>query len=199
MATLPRNGSTTGHKNSLTRHLQLITALETHHNSRLGNGVVSGGDFSIVSGYTGQIATGTVLSCEGYLHTLTATQNYTAAEASTTVYIWGIVTRTAADYTSGVAVDTYTLTITHNLTGASPGTGYFPLSVWTTDGSGITAIADPGDKYVRLLGGMGTVRTRIGTAESALVPADHQVIIYEGFSVEGSGALTVGGLIRVID
>lgn len=199
MATLPQNGTTTGHKNSLTRHIQLITALETTANSLFGNGVVSGGDISHVSGYTVQIATASVLSGEGYLHTLSATQNYTAAEASTTVYVWGVITRTAADYTSGVAVDTYALTLSHNLTGARPSAAHFPLAILTTDGSGVTAIDNaPAGKYQRLLAGTGGVRDTVGLHETCLVPGRHQLIIHQALTVRGT--LTVRGqaVVRVL-
>lgn len=137
---------------SLVRDNQLRAQLEAALTAAgLGPGILSGGSVSHVTGYTVQVENGSVILSEGVVRTLTDPQNYTAAVATSTIYLWAVLTRTAAASTEPTESDTYALTVTHNLTGVAPSALHFPLAVLTTDANGVVSIDDyPAGKYVSL-------------------------------------------------
>jgi hypothetical protein len=192
MAVLARQGASTGQPYSLARTNQLNDQLEAGLGALATPGVVSGGLVTKTTGYSVSIASGTTFWAFGMLHTLTDAQTYTAAVASSTVYLWGKVARSAASQSSPTALDTYALTVTHNTTGTSPGTEYFPLAILTTDGSGITAIESyPAGKYVRTAHApLRPVRTTIPAGTLQVVAAGEQVVVYGDLTIEGELALS---------
>lgn len=180
MATLPRPEplvTDTDGVMSLTRAMQVITALETTALLVPGNGVLAGGFVTVVSGFSVRIPSGTKLLVEGYAYTLAANQEYSAASASTTVYLWATVTRTAALKTAPTAEDTYALTVTHNTTGSSPGSNYILMAVMTTSGSAVVAINNsPSGKYVRIADPLMARKTEVAASSGGTVQADETII-----------------------
>lgn len=188
---LPRQGAATARPYSLARDNQLRTLIEEGARY-LGNGVVSGGAVTQTAAFTVELETGTVVLVNGVPYTLTAAASRSGLDASATNYVWGVLTRTAADQTLAAALDTYTFALSHNTTGARPSTDHIPIAVVTTDGSGVTAIRDPADKYTRasLLGDQMTVEAW----ESLRIPAGHTKTVYGTFVVNGT--LVMDGTVR---
>lgn len=156
MPTLPRQqtlDASTGRRWSLARDNDLRDTLEAALLVMAPAGCVSGGLVTQTTGYSVRVASGSVFWAYGKLLTLAANQDYSGGSvASDTLYLWGAITRTAASGTDPTADDTYALTITHNTTAASPGSDYFLLAVYDTDGAGVlpaTIDSYPEGKFVR--------------------------------------------------
>jgi hypothetical protein len=150
---LSRQGAASGIRWSLARDSQLRDQLEATF-AAWGNGVVAGDTpVSAVTGYTVRVHSGTQFVYQGVAYTLAADQDYTAAVASATLYLWGKIVRTAATQTDPNALDSYALSLTHSTSFAEPAAGpWIPLRVWTTDGSGTVGgtFLDPPGKYLNL-------------------------------------------------
>jgi hypothetical protein len=186
MAVLPLQGAATGKPWSLTRDTQLRTLLEGALQEVLSPGVISGGAVTATTGYSVEVASGSVFHLKGVLLTLSVAQAYTAAVASSTVYLWAKITRTAADQTQPTASDTYALTVTHNTTGVSPGAEYFCLAILATDAAGITSVnSDPPGKYARPTTMLGLHAITL-TAGSTTLTADQYQSGFLSFSGSGN-------------
>jgi hypothetical protein len=189
---LARQGAATARPYSLARDNQLRTLLEEAHRYQ-GNGIVSGGAVTQTAAFTVELATATVVLVNGAPYTLTAAVSRSGLDPSTTNYVWGVLTRTAADQTLAANLDTYAFALSHNTTGSRPSTDHIPIAVVTTDGSGITAVREPADKYTRLtwLGSRNTVEAW----EELRVPAGHTQVVYGTFTIYGD--LTIDGTLRI--
>lgn len=197
MSTLARQGDETGRDYSLVRDNQFRAQLEAFLDRQYGHGVVSGGQVSKVSGFTLKVADETVLAAEGVEITLEADQQYTIS-GTPTVYLWGLVERTAADQTDPAAEDTYALDLTHNTSGTPPSALHILLAIVTTDGSGIVSINNgPDGKFIRSASPLTTGRFTIAAGETAVVEDGHQVV-GAGWTVEVGGAINVNGTGRLV-
>lgn len=197
MSVLARQGTGTVRPWSLTRDNQVRDQLEAGLGGIAAAGVAAGGEVTRTTGFGLEIASGTTFWAYGMLHTLSVAQAYTANSPSATVYVWGKITRTAANQANPADSDTYALTVTHNTTGVAPTSEYFPLAILTTDGSGITAInsAPPG-KYVRVL--QAPLRGQQDVVPSGVtgyVNQNDQVWLFDRLEI--SGALVIGGRVRI--
>jgi hypothetical protein len=197
MSTLARQGTSYRKPWSLERDAQLRTQLETTFGRLLGLGVVSGGLLSVVSGFTVRVPSGSVFEAEGVTLVLAANQDYTALEASATVYVWGQILRTAADQNTATALDTYSLDVSHNLTGAAPSELHFPLGVLANGAAGTLGIRDnaPAGKFIRAVSPLWAGKTALSSSQGSHVASDEQVQVFGGYQVRG--ALTVRGRFRV--
>jgi len=193
-----------GNPPSLDRAIDLVERISAGQEAFVGDGALPGGCIlTIVSGYTARVPSGAKFWSEGQYLSLAANQDYTAAVAGSTVHLWARITVTRAAKTDPTAEDVYALDITHNTTGIAPadaasGGSYFALAILTTDGVGITAIAEPVAKYVRsAIGPFGAMRDYIHTSETTVtIPAYHQLALYDSVTVDGS--LMVEGVLRVL-
>ena len=178
---------------SIVRDNQLRSLIEDALASLHGAGVVSGGKVTKTTGYSAEVAAGTVFFQEGVYLTLAAAQAYTAAVASDEVFIYGQITRTPANPSLPAAADAFALTITHNLTGITPA-DYFPLSVWLTDGSGILTIRDPEGKYLKHTSDLWQGKTEIAAANGAVIASDEQFVASK---LKASGPVRINGRLRI--
>jgi hypothetical protein len=191
MALLPRQqtlDTSTGRPWSLPRDNALRDTLEAAFDAILPPGVVSGGTVTATTGYGVEVASGSVFWSSGVLVTLASAQAYAAAtNPSTTIYLWGKLTRTAGTQTDPTADDTHALTLTHNTTGTSPGAEYFPVATWATDGSGVTGSINnnPAGKFVRAVQQRGRLAKTITDANTTLSTVEASARI-----LEISGTLT---------
>ena len=175
---------------SLDADNQLRSVLETALAAVLGKGVVSGGAVTQTAAFTAQVASGTVLFCKGVALTLSAAASHSGLTPSTTNYLWGTVTRTARDRFTATALDVYALTLTHNTTGTPPSDEAIALAVITTDGSGITGIAEPSSgKYFDAQ--PASIGFTVGAEVSNVIPVTLQVKNRGGISLPGETPLTV--------
>jgi hypothetical protein len=195
-STLARQGTSTGQPYSLARANQLNDQLEAGLGALAAPGVVTGATLTKTTGYSLSIAAGTFWAF-GMLHTLAAPQAYTAAEASTTVYVWAKVARTPANQAVPTALDTYALSVTHNTTGTAPSSEHFLLGVLTTDGSGILTIENyPAGKYVRTAHApLRPQRTTIPAGTLQVIASGEQAAIWGTLVIEGD--LAIGGELRI--
>ena len=173
MSTLARQGALTGKPYSLARDNQLRSQIEAAFTLGLGLGVVSGGRCVKTTGFSAQIAAGTVFWAEGVSLTLASAQTYTAAvidrSATAPIYIYAQILRTAASQSVAANLDTYTLDITYNTTGAAPSDAHFLIATHTTDGVGILTIDDaPQGKYLPMLRRVALVPKRLTVLTSGV-------------------------------
>jgi hypothetical protein len=122
---------------SIVRDNQFHSMVETALNAMLGQGLLFG-TWAVTTGFTAELAAGSKIIQDGVIYELAAAQAYTAAVASSTLYIFGKIVRTAG-FPVRSAPDTYALTITHD-TVITPPTGYVLIDVWITNGSTITSL-----------------------------------------------------------
>jgi uncharacterized Zn-binding protein involved in type VI secretion len=183
-----------GGVHSTTRDSQAKTQFEDTWQSVHGAGVVSGGAVTKTSGYSLQLASGTVLEQEGVLYTLSSVASYTVPATANTHYLYVKVVRTSAGIGNPQNEDTYALGFTTNTTGSTPA-GYFPLAIVRTDGSGIVDITDPDGKYLRATSPIWQGKDTIAAGEGAVIAAGEQVTRWGTMTVRGR--LTVRGLLKV--
>ena len=145
----------TGNDWSLTRDTQLRTQLETSFDAIHGHGVISGGYVTRTAAFAVEVASGTVLYAEGVALTLSVAAAYSSLVPGV-CYLWGVITRTAANPTLPAASDTYALTLTHNTTGSAPSTLHFLLAECNCRTAGMLAQTDienqptTATKYLRI-------------------------------------------------
>ncbi len=193
MATLPRpasSGTATTATPSLARAYQLVTTLEEGFTRTLGYGVISGGLVTVTSGFGVRVANSSRFFAEGKVHTLSAVSDYNGiVETSTTVYLWGLITRTNGGDSLPAAEDTYTLTVSHNTSGTAPSALHFPLAVVKTDGSGVASINNgPEGKYLKVISPLWQGKTTIAATDGAVVAADEELV---------RAKLTVNGVVTI--
>jgi hypothetical protein len=187
VSTLALQGASTGQPWSLTRDTQLRSLLESAFDSLFGHGVISGGEFSQTTGFSGEVANGSVFYTEGVSLTLSAARAYTVTTPNAAeVYVWGLLQRTAATQSDPTASDTYALAVTENTTGTAPSSLYFPLAIVRTDGNGIAEIDNaPAGKFVRALPNLG-YRSITLTGNTTLSAAQYRdgILHFEGAAGE---------------
>src|SRR5687767_8619757 len=126
---LARQMAAAGNKASLTRLNQLTDQLEAGFDAIHGKGVISGGYVNRTGNFAVSVeSTGTILYAYGKTLTLASDAAYSSIPDHATVYLWGKITRTAADPTVPTAEDTYALSLTHNTTGVAPSADHFQLT-----------------------------------------------------------------------
>lgn len=130
---------------------QLRSALEAGFTALVGAGVLSGGAVTQTGPFAVELAAGTAVYTEGVALTLGAAIPRSGLGASTTNYLWGLLTRTARDRMTATSVDAWSFVVSHNTTGVAPTSLSIPLAVIVTDGAGITSITDPAGKYLSLM------------------------------------------------
>lgn len=182
---------------SVVRDNQLREVLETADVETWGVGVVSGGLVEHVSGFTVRVPTGSIFRSEGKTLELTANADYNPMVASDTVYIWGKVTRTAADPGDAEDLDEWALVVSHNLTGTPASALHFLLAIVETDGSAVTAINNvPAGKFFAPTNRERLHKTTIPAGEGAHLASDEQLLIFDTLTV--AGVLGVAGQLRII-
>lgn len=161
-----------GNPPSLKRDIQALAQLEDSLTALVGRGVVSGGVVTSPAAFTARVPAGTVFFADGVLLTLAADQDRSGLDPSATVHLWGKITVTRASPANPNDPDTYALTLTHNTTGSSPGTGYFRIAVLTTGGAGVTAIDNqPAGKFIAGLPPAKGTATAVAGAATLHMPA----------------------------
>jgi hypothetical protein len=146
---LPIQGASTQMPYSLVRDTQRASMLEWTWEALCGHGVFYGGRVTATTGFSLQVASGTIFHAAGVLLTLSAAATFTASGANRTLYLWGDVVRTAANQNNPGDSDTYALVLSQNETGDAPNPLSIPLAILTTGGAGITTIDnDPAGKYL---------------------------------------------------
>jgi hypothetical protein len=149
MATLPRQGSATGQYWSLARDSQLRDELEAAFLALHGVGIVAGGQVTKTGALEVTLEANTGFAAEGKVH-LETDALLRSGFADGTAYLYGLVTRTAADQSDQAALDTYAAALTHNDTGVAPSAQHVPLAILTITAGDITAIDnDPPGKWLR--------------------------------------------------
>lgn len=183
-------------KVSLYRALQPLTQLEDYLRALHGNGVVSGGLMTHVSGFSVRFPIGSVVAQDGVLYTLAGNADTVLSPGVSPVYTYGKVTKTAAAGANPNDADTYAFSTTQNTTGATPA-GYFPTGVWPIDGSGVSGAPDnaPAEKYVAATQPFRTQPDTIAAGEVAVVETGRQLYLLG--PVANNGTLIVNGRLRV--
>lgn len=160
------------------------------------NGVVSGLEVVDNGGVSVSIAAGSLLS-NGVLHEETTATTYNGLPSDGTSTLFLRAARTAnPDPLDQTTLDTYDLETDDNTTGLLPAedVGWFPRAVVVTSGGDILSITHlnatpPG------VGLLPAVPNVIRPHQTAIVPEDTQVVIYEELSVEGT--LIIAGDLRI--
>lgn len=167
----------------------LRTKLEEAFAAAVGKGVIAGGAVTQTAAFAVEVATATILFCEGVSVTLAAAAGYSGLTPSTTNYLWATITRTARDRSIATAVDTWALVLSHNTTGTAPSATAIPLATIVCDGAGITSISDPATgKY--LDGNPATAEITVGTETTDVIGVTVQVKNGSGGDYAGETAIT---------
>jgi hypothetical protein len=168
---------------SLQRDNQLRSLLEGMFLTLYGPGVVSGCRVTPSTGFSVTIPSGSVFFAHGVVLTLSEDQSYTAAVASTAaVYLWAMVLRTQATQSSPTSSDTYSLSVTHNTTGAAPSDDHCCIAILTTGAAAIESIDNgPAGKFLRQLPNLGQITITVsGTSTLTAAQARNRILVFEG-------------------
>jgi hypothetical protein len=95
-----------------------------------------------------QIAAGYTVFTEG-VSLDRATAHPYSGFGNGTVYVWGLLTRTAADQNNRTLLDTLAFVLSHVTgSGVPPSPRHIPVTVLTVAGGDITALTEPAGKYL---------------------------------------------------
>ncbi len=187
---LARQMASAGNKASLTRLNQLTDQLEAGFDATWGKGVVAGGFVNRTAAYGVSVESdGTILYAYGKTLTLASDAAYNSIPDNATVYLWGKITRTAADPTAPTAEDTYALSLTHDTAGTAPSADHFllagPIDASGGGGTGIVAQANinntPVGKYLAL-----PKRVTLAVEAVAIPACDKWYYVTADFTVNGA-------------
>lgn len=196
MSLLPRQGAANDQPWSLTRDSQLRTELENGLAKALGVGVISGGIVSKVAAFTARVPAGTVLWAEGEALTLALDADYSSVPTGTS-YLWGLITRTAANQSNPTASDTYALELSHTTSFVAPTELHIPLAGIFAAAAGIQSFDQaPEGKYLRPVRRIPTADDSIASTEAVVIPAGEQAVLWKQIQVDGF--LSVNGRLHVI-
>jgi hypothetical protein len=196
MSILARQGAAYAKPWSLTRDDQLRTQLETALHRLHGVGVISGGIVTKAAGYTARVPSGTVFLVDGVELTLAGNQDHTHTFAAALVYLWGTITRTAANQANRADSDTYALSLSQTTTSTPPSTSQFLLAKVPLDGSGIISSAaidnGPDGKFIRALMPLQQGQKAIAAGQIQVIEDGRQFVVSE-VNLTGSGELHLNG------
>lgn len=139
MSYLPRQGASYSKPYSLDRDNQRGDELDAGLNARLPPGILSGGGITVSAALEIELAAETVVWTAGLrFNTGVDPLPLTVAGApSGEVYVWGLLTRTAANQNERTELDTYAFVLSYLPDDPTPPSEYHvPLAVLPLDGSG---------------------------------------------------------------
>lgn len=188
------DSSYNGYLFSITRDIQAAKQIEDAYNVLHGRGVLPGSPAVVaVSGATVQLPAGFTLFSDGVLYTVPSATNFTPAQLSATVWLWGkvgvarpVVTPTAPAYSTQ---DSYSLTLLETVGAVPlPPDGYTTVTTGAASATqlvGTTSEMAPGDALYFVTAGV--VRF-----VSSVTDGTHVVLTASVTTTNGEAVLEVG-------